>query len=43
MKHELNRKPNVQKTTMFAIVVNAAQIGVLFAFCLLYTSDAADD
>ena len=34
MKHELKRKPDVQKTTMFAIVVNAVQIGVLFAFVL---------
>ena len=34
MKHELKRKPDVQKTTMLAIVVNAVQIGVLFAFVL---------
>lgn len=34
MKHELKRKPDVQKTTMFAIVVNAVQIGVLLAFVL---------
>ena len=34
MKHELKRKPDVQKTTMFAIVVNAVQIAVLFAFVL---------
>lgn len=34
MKHELKRKPDVQKTTMLAIVVNIVQIGVLFAFVL---------
>lgn len=34
MKHELKRKPDVQKTTMLAIVVNAVQIGVLLAFVL---------
>ena len=34
MKHELKRKPDVQKTTMLALVVNAVQIGVLFAFVL---------
>ena len=34
MKHELKRKPDVQKTTMLAFVVNAVQIGVLLAFVL---------
>ena len=42
MKHELKRKPDVQKTTMLAIVVNAVQIGVLFAFVLYVLTAGAE-
>ena len=42
MKHKPQRRPDVSKATTYAIVVNAIQIAVLFAFVayiLLFSSE----